>query len=800
MKKVGFEVDIMLNKFNLKKIFFGILLAGLSINPLNVHSITVDGNQILSTYEDAKYFYRWMLYEYPPMPEIEIDGETISWYDLYEFQIEPVLVKIPKYPFQGLADDTQNILEVSEVLPLVSDSCFEQESLQDETVLLDNLESSEGNTNSTSNLNSRSFPNENSTRIGKTEENESIYVSPCFVRSVYTVGINNLWPTNLATGDYVITTGSSKLDLTGNGIKLAMWEAPDFGGGVAVQTNHAQFLVNGKTRVSQSDLDPISSHATSIAGALIGNGTYTPEARGICYEGELIAYGVEKPENSVMNMYDAGDLSDVQLVNNSFAIEAGWVRNKTNDLVSDYTYRGNGASDWKFGAYFKCKTDSYDKDYLSPYRLDEYTSREHSKLLVFPTGNTRIMNNGDEGGYDTISPTGCAKNVLTVGGVHTRPIGGSISSVTLTSYTGFGPTDDGRIKPEIVAPAATDTNLPGFLLSVYNNNSNESAYANQIEGTSFAAATVTGGLGLVLQERKKYTNEFRFSSTLRALAVHTATPLSTNQGPSYQYGYGLFNAAAAASLVAADAKQKTLPYIKEVIIPYNINLQKYPIQFKVKAIGESTPLKVTTAWIDDEPGSTQTPGVEDETDSRLVYDLDLRIYAPGETNFTENTPNVFKPFILNPDFTGKSASERSAPATTGNDNRNNLEQVLITNPIKDGEYTVRITRSNNKSDLGRCVSIILSGVKPEEEQINLKLIPIENGDLLIRATAIVGGTYSLESSSSLNGNYQLLTSVSNSEVLDAGGYIAYQEYIDFQVSRRMLQGSSQKFFRVVRVK
>lgn len=32
MKKVGFEVDIMLNKFNLKKIFFGILFAGLSVN------------------------------------------------------------------------------------------------------------------------------------------------------------------------------------------------------------------------------------------------------------------------------------------------------------------------------------------------------------------------------------------------------------------------------------------------------------------------------------------------------------------------------------------------------------------------------------------------------------------------------------------------------------------------------------------------------------------------------------------------------------------------------------------------
>lgn len=47
-------------------------------------------------------------------------------------------------------------------------------------------------------------------------------------------------------------------------------------------------------------------------------------------------------------------------------------------------------------------------------------------------------------------------------------------------------------------------------------------------------------------------------------------------------------------------------------------------------------------------------------------------------------------WILNPDLAGKSANARSAAATTGDDNRNNLEQVFIANPT-NGAYTVRVT-------------------------------------------------------------------------------------------------------------
>ena len=46
-------------------------------------------------------------------------------------------------------------------------------------------------------------------------------------------------------------------------------------------------------------------------------------------------------------------------------------------------------------------------------------------------------------GYDTILPGGTAKNVMTVGAIDKHN--------GMTTFTGWGPTDDGRIKPDIVA-------------------------------------------------------------------------------------------------------------------------------------------------------------------------------------------------------------------------------------------------------------------------------------------------------------------------------------------------------------
>jgi hypothetical protein len=51
--------------------------------------------------------------------------------------------------------------------------------------------------------------------------------------------------------------------------------------------------------------------------------------------------------------------------------------------------------------------------------------------------------NGGVDGYDCISHKGLAKNIMTVGAV--------AANRTMTSFSSWGPTDDGRVKPDIVA-------------------------------------------------------------------------------------------------------------------------------------------------------------------------------------------------------------------------------------------------------------------------------------------------------------------------------------------------------------
>lgn len=129
--------------------------------------------------------------------------------------------------------------------------------------------------------------------------------------------------------------------------------------------------------------------------------------------------------------------------------------------------------------------------------------------------------------------------------------------------------------------------------------------------------------------------------------------------------------------------------IKEVALPD----QDY-IEFRVKA-DTTQPLRVTICWTD--PPGPEQPYQLDPTNLVLVNDLDLRVISPdgSVTN---------KPWVLNP-------TNPAAAATTGDNIRDNVEQVLIPNPT-DGWYTVRVTHKGSLSNGVQDVSIIVTGNIP----------------------------------------------------------------------------------------
>ena len=81
----------------------------------------------------------------------------------------------------------------------------------------------------------------------------------------------------------------------------------------------------------------------------------------------------------------------------------------------------------------------------------------------------RAGNSSRNGGYDTIAGAGLAKNVITVGAMRDLPTLWKRKDIAPTSFSSFGPADDGRIKPDVVANGdVIDSTAPPSDVTVLN--------------------------------------------------------------------------------------------------------------------------------------------------------------------------------------------------------------------------------------------------------------------------------------------------------------------------------------------
>jgi PKD repeat protein len=113
----------------------------------------------------------------------------------------------------------------------------------------------------------------------------------------------------------------------------------------------------------------------------------------------------------------------------------------------------------------------------------------------------------------------------------------------------------------------------------------------------------------------------------------------------------------------------------------------------VKALG-GEPLKVTIAWTD-VPGSPVTASL-DPSDAMLVNDLDLRV--------TQST-NIYFPWKLD-------GANPSAAATRADENNvDNVEVVLIENPVAGLEYTIVVDHDGSLNGGLQAFSLVVSGIE-----------------------------------------------------------------------------------------
>ncbi|MCL4790014.1 MAG: S8 family serine peptidase [Verrucomicrobia bacterium] len=498
--------------------------------------------------------------------------------------------------------------------------------------------------------------------------------------------------------------GGAGYALAGTNITMGLWEA----GGIPRLT-HQEF----QSRVTVLDgTTNVDSHATGVASVLNGAGPYNviypagvtnyQAAKGMSYAAPVLANNLD---NDQAEMAGAVVTNALKVSNHSYSITCGW------RWLGAWVWFGDTnvsqSIDWKFGAYTTeaaaiDATVAAARTYLPVWtpgnsRNEGPPTQPTNHYVFVPpnsfapvTGVTRSID-GDSGGYDSIHPQGNAKNILTVGAVSNLVNGyAGTGSVQVGDFSPFGPTDDGRVKPDVVAPG----------VDIIMADSPADTAFQLGSGTSFAAPAISGSINLLDELRTSLHTNSRpwLASCMKGLVIHTADE-ADGTGPDYKYGWGLMNTRRAADLIRNNATNGWKSFIKEAFLANGGS-----IEFPVLALDGTNALKVTICWTD--PAGTSVTNVVDPVAPRLVNDLDLRVISPtGTTNF---------PWVLNPDLTNQSSTVRATLATTGDDTRNNVEQVVITNAVASN-YVIRVTHKGSLGTNGQWVSLLLGGVQAQSK-------------------------------------------------------------------------------------
>ncbi|MGK5084777.1 S8 family serine peptidase [Bdellovibrionota bacterium FG-1] len=478
----------------------------------------------------------------------------------------------------------------------------------------------------------------NLTPIARIEGVEWIQPAPILVSFIYPM-----------TGENTPAHGNYALDITGyeSGTKLMGFEAAwargyhgegqiaavadtglDSGNLATIHPDFKDTLLNGYLEgLGTTSWEDSMGHGTHVSGSVVGTGVASNQAfRGGAHAGKLLFEGLWSP------------ILDNLAIGSDFNKLLG-------DVYKDgaRVHSNSWGSSRGFGEY----------DTMAA-RMDEYMWNHPDFLVLFAAGNSGEDKNKD-GRIDenSVSSPGTAKNVLTVGASENYLMEGGIQKTLkelrdgqkkwgveplasdrlsdnpngMAAFSSRGPTNDGRIKPEIVAPGtnivSTRSHHPkaSVLWGAYND---DYAYAG---GTSMATP-LTAGSATVLRQYLVQARGFSNPSAalVKATLMHTATDLYPGQygtGPTQELptrrpnvheGYGRVNMDAATAIPTDTLLIDNSPGVGAG--------QAQSVQIQVPAGGS---LRATLSY-------TDAPAAASASRS-LVNDLDLIIQGPNHQIF-----------------------------------------------------------------------------------------------------------------------------------------------------------------------
>ena len=495
-------------------------------------------------------------------------------------------------------------------------------------------------------------------------------------------------------------TGVPSFTYSGAGIKVGICDE-------GIDHEHDDFTdpTTGSFRVDRQETAS-SPHGTLVAGIALGGGQrsaqwptpgkYTPFAlRGVAPRARLFEYSAF---GGSVQKFAAAATAGVHVTNHSY------------ELSIHANYESAVAS----------------VDEIIAGRATYMSAAVPGRVQVWAAGNNGFEEvNGGHDIYSQLPHVGyfsilCpAKNPIAVGSC-------DLVSGKVSKFSSLGPTQDGRIKPDLVAPATLDSYsnsadlqarwsalmssgpYPGpspnrtSVISV--GVGNQYAWA-ATSGTSFAAPMVTGVVALVMEAWGQDHGDPLLAppALWKAVLVQSAddlvwtaggspghtepdtgSELVYGEGPDWASGFGRVNAAAAVETASTLTRTWT-----GVVLASGHELRR---TLEVAAQGER--IAIALAW-DDPPASLLDAGgapIPPATDtSRLVNDLEVELIAPDGSlhlPWTMKAPPAVTahPIAAGPGV-GALTPGQVTPAFRGRDDRNNVELVTVESPAV-GAWTV----------------------------------------------------------------------------------------------------------------
>jgi len=314
-------------------------------------------------------------------------------------------------------------------------------------------------------------------------------------------------------------------------------------------------------------------------------------------------------------------------------------------------------------------------------QIDNFVYTHPDFLPIFGAGNSGP-------GAGSLTTEANSKNALVVGASQVPRAAFSPEARyadQIADSSSRGPTADGRIKPELLAPGSA---IISACSSLSESNFKANEQYTRMGGSSMAAA-VSGGTVALIREYLNKELEIKnpSSALIKALLINGARPLEG--GPSAE-GFGIIDAAATIlALEESSFKLLDSEAVKEgETLEYSIDIADIKGAFKA-----------SLSWID--------PPAAAGTDAALINNLDLTVKDPDGN------------LIYGNDFKKQGKM----------DSKNNTEQVYIDNPQK-GQYIITVKGQRIAEEYAEQKFALVYGQALQQsaiKEINNNMISLENG-------------------------------------------------------------------------